>query len=56
MKSGYLSLFYSIGEKPLEYWNKQYSRTGSIKRVLDEELNENVKKSHYFCSLLIFIL
>lgn len=42
MQSGYLSLLYSTSKKPLEYWSKQKSRTGSIRRVLDEELNKNV--------------
>ncbi|XP_003426449.1 uncharacterized protein LOC100678382 [Nasonia vitripennis] len=42
MQGGYLSLLYSTSNKPLEYWSKQKSRTGSIKKVLDEELNENV--------------
>lgn len=42
MQAGYLSILYSVGDKPLEYWSKQKSRTGSIRRVLDRELNENV--------------
>lgn len=42
MQAGYLSIFYSVSEKPLEYWDKEKSRTGSIRRVLDRELNEKV--------------
>ncbi|XP_014205781.1 uncharacterized protein LOC106637498 [Copidosoma floridanum] len=42
MQGGYLSLLSSTGDKPLEYWSKQKSRTGSIQRVLDKELNERV--------------
>ena len=42
MQGGYLSLLYSTSEKPLEYWSKQKSKTGVIKRVLDEDINENV--------------
>ncbi|KAL7297260.1 hypothetical protein TKK_0009661 [Trichogramma kaykai] len=42
MLGSYLGLFYSVSDKPLEYWSKEKSKTGSIKRILDEELNENV--------------
>lgn len=50
MQGAYLSLLYSTNSKPLEYWSKQKSRTGSIRRVIDKDLNKRV--SHLF----IFIL
>lgn len=42
MQAGYLSVLYGVSDKPLEYWSKQKSSTGSVRRVLDRELNENV--------------
>lgn len=42
MQKGYLSLLYGISDTPLEYWSKDKSRTGAVRRVLDEDINENV--------------
>ncbi|XP_076637298.1 uncharacterized protein LOC143349720 [Colletes latitarsis] len=42
MVAGYVSLLYSVGEKPLEYWSKQHSQSGRIRKILDSDLVENV--------------
>ncbi|CAD1480062.1 unnamed protein product [Heterotrigona itama] len=42
MVDGYLSLLYSIGDKPLEYWSKQQSQSGRVRKILDSDLLENV--------------
>ncbi|KAF3422670.1 hypothetical protein E2986_00242 [Frieseomelitta varia] len=42
MVDGYLSLLYSISDKPLEYWSKQQSQSGRIRKTLDSDLLENV--------------
>nr|XP_012145638.1 PREDICTED: uncharacterized protein LOC105663102 [Megachile rotundata] len=42
MVAGYVSLLYSIGDKPLEYWSKQQSQSGRIRKILDSDLLENV--------------
>lgn len=57
MLGTYLSLLQSTSEKPLQYWSKEKSLTGSIKRVLDGELNEYVGYLTFFynyCSLQSF--
>lgn len=36
---GFISLLYSIGEKPLNLWSKHISPDGKISRVIDEILN-----------------
>lgn len=36
-QNGFLSIFYSVGSKPLELWDKQL-RTGYLKRVVDYEI------------------
>lgn len=42
MVDGYVSLLYSISDKPLEYWSKQQSQSGRIRKILDSDLLENV--------------
>ncbi|XP_054010410.1 uncharacterized protein LOC128893476 [Hylaeus anthracinus] len=42
MVAGYVSLLCSVGEKPLEYWSKQHSQSGRIRKILDADLLENV--------------
>nr|XP_031825639.1 uncharacterized protein LOC116423953 [Nomia melanderi] len=42
MVAGYVSLLYSVGEKPLEYWSKRQSQSGRIRKILDSDLLENV--------------
>ncbi|XP_046433319.1 uncharacterized protein LOC124186028 [Neodiprion fabricii] len=42
VSSGYLSLLYSISDKPLEYWCKQHSQTGRVCKTLDSDLLENI--------------
>ncbi|CAK9813903.1 Cilia- and flagella-associated protein 20 [Anthophora quadrimaculata] len=42
MVDGYVSLLYSISDKPLEYWSKQHSQSGRIRKILDSDLLENV--------------
>ncbi|OAD60360.1 hypothetical protein WN48_05659 [Eufriesea mexicana] len=42
MVAGYVSLLYSISDKPLEYWSKQHSQSGRIRKILDSDLLENV--------------
>uniref|UniRef100_A0A7I4D069 CFA20 domain-containing protein n=1 Tax=Physcomitrium patens TaxID=3218 RepID=A0A7I4D069_PHYPA len=40
-QSGFLSIFYSLGSKPLQIWDKE-SRSGHIRRVADEYLQSSV--------------
>jgi len=40
-QSGFLSILYSIGSKPLQLWDKRV-RTGHVKRVQDEDIQSNV--------------
>ncbi|XP_076760659.1 uncharacterized protein LOC143429102 [Xylocopa sonorina] len=42
MVAGYVSLLYSVSDKPLEYWSKQNSQSGRIRKILDSDLLENV--------------
>ncbi|CAL7949802.1 unnamed protein product [Xylocopa violacea] len=42
MVAGYVSLLYSVSDKPLEYWSKQHSQSGRIRKILDSDLLENV--------------
>ncbi|OWA50407.1 Cilia- and flagella-associated protein 20 [Hypsibius exemplaris] len=41
-QSGFLSLFYSIGSKPLQLWSRQALNGGHIKRVIDEDVQSSV--------------
>lgn len=43
MVAGYVSLLCSISDKPLEYWSKQQSQSGRIRKILDSDLLENVR-------------
>ena len=36
---GFISLLYSIGDKPLYLWSKYISSDGKIRRITDETLN-----------------
>jgi len=40
-QSGFLSILYSIGSKPLQIWDKQI-KNGHIKRITDGEINSSV--------------
>ncbi|KAM4549497.1 cilia- and flagella-associated protein 20 [Fundulus diaphanus] len=40
-QSGFLSILYSIGSKPLQIWDKKV-RNGHIKRVADNDIHSNV--------------
>nr|XP_024397995.1 cilia- and flagella-associated protein 20-like isoform X1 [Physcomitrium patens] len=40
-QSGFLSIFYSLGSKPLQIWDKE-SQNGHIRRVSDEDLQSSV--------------
>jgi hypothetical protein len=40
-QSGLLSIFYSIGSKPLQIWDKKV-RNGHIKRITDDEIQSLV--------------
>lgn len=40
-QSGFLSILYSIGSKPLQVWGKQV-RNGHIKRLTDQDIQSNV--------------
>ncbi|WIA16246.1 hypothetical protein OEZ86_007751 [Tetradesmus obliquus] len=40
-QSGFLSILYSIGSKPLQIWDKEV-RQGHIKRVTDEDIQSSV--------------
>jgi len=40
-QSGFLSILYSIGSKPLEIWN-QNVKNGYIKRITDNDINSSV--------------
>ncbi|XP_012255172.2 uncharacterized protein LOC105685547 [Athalia rosae] len=42
VSSGFLSLLYSIRNKPLEYWSKRHSPTGRIRKILDMDLLDTV--------------
>lgn len=39
---GFVSLLYSISDKPLELWSKHVSQDGKIRRIHEIELNERV--------------
>ncbi|POM77997.1 UPF0468 like protein [Phytophthora palmivora] len=41
-QSGYISLLYSIGPRPLQLCEKQEETHGSVRRVLDEEVQSSV--------------
>jgi hypothetical protein len=40
-QSGFLSILYSLGSKPLQIWDKEVVN-GQIKRVLDDDIQSNV--------------
>uniref|UniRef100_A0A7C8Z8W6 CFA20 domain-containing protein n=1 Tax=Opuntia streptacantha TaxID=393608 RepID=A0A7C8Z8W6_OPUST len=40
-QSGFLSILYSLGSKPLQIWDKEVSN-GHVKRPLDEDIQSNV--------------
>lgn len=40
-QSGFLSILYSIGSKPLQIWSKQV-RNGHIKRITDQDIQSSV--------------
>eukprot|EP00494_Astrolonche_serrata_P011454 UN11538 len=40
-QSGYISVLYSLGSKPLQLWDKQVNE-GHTKRVMDNDINSNV--------------
>ncbi len=40
-QSGFLSILYSIGSKPLQIWDKQV-RNGHIKRLTDQDIQSSV--------------
>ncbi|KAJ6702964.1 CILIA- AND FLAGELLA-ASSOCIATED PROTEIN 20 [Salix viminalis] len=40
-QSGFLSILYSLGSKPLQIWDKEVS-SGHIKRLHDEDIQSNV--------------
>jgi hypothetical protein len=40
-QSGFLSILYSIGSKPLQIWDKQV-RNGHIKRITDQDIQSSV--------------
>lgn len=39
-QSGFLSILYSIGSKPLQIWDKQV-RNGHIKRITDQDIQSS---------------
>ena len=41
IKSGFLSILYSIGSKPLQIWDKKV-RNGHIKRITDNDIQSLV--------------
>ncbi|XP_065803863.1 cilia- and flagella-associated protein 20-like [Labrus bergylta] len=41
LQSGFLSIFYSIGSKPLQIWDKKV-RNGHIKRITDNDIHSLV--------------
>ncbi|CAI9108571.1 OLC1v1008204C1 [Oldenlandia corymbosa var. corymbosa] len=40
-QSGFLSILYSLGSKPLQIWDKEVV-DGQVKRILDEDIQSNV--------------
>lgn len=40
-QSGFLSILYSIGSKPLQIWDKNI-RNGHIKRITDNDIQSSV--------------
>ncbi|KAG2382673.1 hypothetical protein C9374_005253 [Naegleria lovaniensis] len=40
-QSGFLSIFYAIGSKPLQLWEKQV-KNGHIKRITDQDIQSSV--------------
>eukprot|EP00761_Pharyngomonas_kirbyi_P012491 gb/GECH01012518.1/.p1 GENE.gb/GECH01012518.1/~~gb/GECH01012518.1/.p1 ORF type:complete len:190 (+),score=23.18 gb/GECH01012518.1/:1-570(+) len=40
-QSGFLSIFFSLGSKPLRLWDKKV-KNGHIKRIIDPEINSSV--------------
>ncbi|CAB1419305.1 unnamed protein product [Pleuronectes platessa] len=40
-QSGFLSILYSIGSKPLKIWEKQV-KNGRVERITDEDINSSV--------------
>ena len=41
-QSGFLSILYSIGSKPLQIWDKKV-RNGHIKRITDQDIQVKCK-------------
>ena len=41
-QSGFLSILYSIGSKPLGIWEDSHVKNGYIKRVTDEDIQSSV--------------
>ena len=40
-QSGFLSILYSIGSKPLQIWDKEV-RNGHVKRITDQDIQSSV--------------
>lgn len=41
-QSGFLSLLYSMGSKPLQLWEEKTAEDGAVKRIVDEDLQSKV--------------
>ena len=45
-QSGFLSILYSIGSKPLQIWDKKV-RNGHIKRITDQDIQVRMAMMNY---------
>ena len=53
-QSGFLSILYSIGSKPLQIWDKKV-RNGHIKRITDQDIQVfSDTVLHLICCLSLF--
>ncbi|KAJ3616488.1 hypothetical protein Zmor_011878 [Zophobas morio] len=41
-QAGFLSIFYSLGSKPLQLWSEHTGESGDIKKVVDEDIDSCV--------------
>ena len=50
-QSGFLSILYSIGSKPLQIWDKKV-RNGHIKRITDPDIQVRKREINFLHALL----
>ena len=54
-QSGFLSILYSIGSKPLQIWDKKV-RNGHIKRITDQDIQVRMAMMNYSFQNILFLV